>query len=126
MLKVVVVAIICGIIVIYLKSVNSDLTPLALLGSGILLISYGISYLYQTFDFIVEVVKMTGIENDFFAIILKITGIGYLIEFGAGTIEDLGLKNLADKLVFAGKAIIIVVSLPVFYAVFNILKGIIQ
>ena len=31
-------------------------------------------------------------------IIFKITAIGYLVEFGADTINDLGLKGLAEKI----------------------------
>ena len=125
MIKIVAVAIICAIIIVYLKTVNSDLTSLAILGSGILLLSYGFNYLYQTYDFLVEIINMTGVEEGYFSIIFKITAIGYLIEFGASTVEDLGLKSLADKLVFVGKALILVVSLPVLYAVFNLLKSII-
>ena len=66
---------------------------------------------------------MTGVDGSLFSIIFKITAIGYLVEFGAGTIEDFGLKSLADKLVFAGKIIILGISMPVIYAVFNLLKG---
>ena len=123
MVKIVAVAIICAIIVIYLKTVNSDLTSLAILGSGIIIVSTGFSYVYQTYSFLVDIVNMTGVEAVYYNIIFKITAIGYLVEFGAGTVEDLGLKSLADKLVFCGKAAILVVSTPIIYAVFNLLNG---
>lgn len=126
MVKLVAVVIVCGIIIIYLKSINSDLVPLALLGSGIIVLSYAFSYIYQTFSFLSEIVAFTGITSEYYSIIFKITAIGYLIEFGAGTVEDLGLKSLADKLVFAGKALILVVSLPIIYAVFNLLSGLVK
>lgn len=126
MIKLVAIVIVCGIIIVYLKSVNSDLTSLALLASGIIVLSYGFQYIYQTYSLLSEIVNLTGINNEFYSIIFKITAIGYIIEFGAGTVEDLGLKSLADKLVFAGKACILVVSMPIIYAVFNLLSGLIQ
>lgn len=126
MVKLVAIALVCSIIIVYLKTINSELFSFALIGSGIILLSYGFTYLYQTYDFFVNLIDMAGINTEYYSIIFKITGIGYLIEFGASSVEDLGLKSIADKLVFVGKAIILLVSLPIFYAVFNMLKGIIQ
>ena len=62
----------------------------------------------------------------FYKIIFKITAISYLVEFGAGIIDDFGLKSLSDKLVFVGKVVIFCMSMPIIYAVFNLLLGIIQ
>ena len=45
------------------------------------------------------------------------------MEFAAGAIEDFGLKSLSDKLVLIGKLIIIGVSMPVIYAVINLVTG---
>ena len=59
-------------------------------------------------------------------IIFKVVAIGYLVEFGAETINDLGLKSLSDKLIFIGKLAIFSVSLPVLYAIFNVLSRLIQ
>lgn len=126
MIKLVAIALVCGILIIYLRTINSELTSLAIIGAGILIISQGFNYLYQTYSFLTDLVKITGIGSQFYSIIFKITAIGYLVEFGAGTVEDMGLKSLADKLVFAGKALIILVSMPILYGVFNLLKGIVQ
>lgn len=126
MVKIVAVAIICGIIIIYLKSINSELTSLAIIGSGIIILSYAFTFVFQTYSVLVDIISFTGIKAEYYSIIFKITAIGYLIEFGAGTVEDMGLKSLADKLVFAGKALILVVSLPIIYAIFNLLQGLLQ
>ncbi len=126
MIQLVAISLICGIIIIYLKSINSELTSLAIIGAGIIVLSFAFSYIYQTYSVLVDIISYTGISADYYSIIFKITAIGYLIEFGAGTIEDMGLKSLADKLVFAGKALIIVVSMPIIYAIFNLLSGLIK
>ena len=126
MVKLVAVALICAVIIIYLKSVGSELFTLACIGSGIIILSFAFSYLSQAFDFINKIVELSGIDKEFYKIIFKITAIGYLVEFGADTINDLGLKGIAEKLIFAGKIIIFCTSLPIFYAVFNLLVGLVQ
>lgn len=122
MVKIVSLAILFAITIVYLKSVNSELAPLALVGSGIIIVFLSLDYLVQTVDFFKQLVSLTGLGEDSFSIILKVTAIGYLVEFGASTIEDMGIKNLSDKLVFVGKIIIFTTSQPIFYAVFNLLK----
>ena len=122
MVKIVSLAILFAITIVYLKSVNSELAPLALVGSGIIIVFLSLDYLVQTVDFFKQLVSLTEMGEENFSILLKVTAIGYLVEFGASTIEDLGIKNLSDKLVFVGKIIIFTTSLPIFYAVFNLLK----
>ena len=90
-----------------------------------IVLSFVTQYLGGIFDFLNKIVELSGIDNSFYQIILKITAIGYLTEFGAEMVNDLGFKGLSDKLVFVGKILILSISLPVFYAVFNLLTGLI-
>ena len=117
MLKIVALIVVCAVLVVYVKNVNTELYPLVLLGSGIIVLYTGFTYLTGTLDFFKKIVSASAINEKFLSIIFKIVSVGYIVEFGAGVVEDMGLKSLADKLVFIGKAIIVGVSLPVFYAV---------
>lgn len=123
MLKIAALAIICAIIIIYLKNINSELFSVALIGSGIILLYTAVGYISQTFDFFRQLIDKIGVNKEYFAIIFKIITIGYIVEFAAGTIEDFGLKSLSDKLVLIGKFIIIGVSMPIIYAVINLVTG---
>lgn len=124
MIKIVALAIIFAIIIVYLKNINSDLSILASVGAGLILIYFSLDYIVNTFEFFNKIIEYTNINNEFYLIIFKITAIGYLIEFGAGTIKDFGLQSLADKLIFVGKIIILSISLPIIYAVFNLITSI--
>ena len=125
MVKLVAIALIFSVIIIYLKSINSELSLLATIAAGIIIIFYVLDYLSKTFAFITVLVESSGIDKDFYVIIFKITAIGYLIDFGASTMLDFGLSSLANKLIFAGKIIILSISLPIIYAVYNLILGII-
>ena len=125
MFKIVAVALVCAFILIYLKSVNSDFFSVATLGAGVVVAALGIEYLSQTLDFFHAIAENSGINAKYLAVILKITGISYAVEFGAGVIEDLGLKSIADKLVFVGKLAVITAALPIITAVFNLFSELI-
>ncbi len=126
MMKIVVVGIISAIVIIYLKSTNNELANLALIMSGIIIVSMVLDYVLEVFSFFNEVVELTGIENSLYKIVFKVTAIGYLFEFGASTVEDFGFKSLSSKLIFAGKVIILVTALPIIYAVLNLLTSILK
>lgn len=126
MIKIVACAVLCAFVLIYLKSVNSEFFSVATLGVGVIIITLGIDYLTETVSFIQKIIDSSGINAKYFSVILKITGIAYVVEFGAGIVEDLGLKSVADKLVFIGKAAIFTAAIPIIYAVFELLIGLIQ
>ena len=126
MFKIVAIALTCAFILIYLKSVNSELFGVAMLGASVIITVLGIEYLSETVSFFDSLVTLSGLNAKYFAIILKIIGISYVVEFGAGIVEDLGLKSLSDKLVFVGKLAIITAAMPIIYAVFNLLVGLLK
>lgn len=126
MFKIVAVAVICAFVLIYLKSVNSEFFSVAMVGAGVIITALGLEYLTDTLSFVNNLINSTGINAKYFAAILKITAIAYVVEFGAGIIEDLGLKNVADKLVFIGKLAIIIAAMPVITAVFDLLSGLLR
>lgn len=121
MFKIAALVLVCAVLVTYLKSVGSEFYSLALVGSGIIILYFGIEYVVTTVDFFNKIAQSASFDENFLPIILKIISIGYIVEFGAGLVEDMGVKSLADKLVFIGKLIILSVSIPVFYAVFELI-----
>lgn len=126
MVKILSIAILCTIIVVYLKEINSNLAIPALIVSGIIVILFSLNYLKNSFEFVGKIIEMTSIDNKIVTSILKITVIANLIEFTALTIEDFGLKSLSEKLIFCGKIIIFSISAPIFYSVFELIIGLLQ
>lgn len=124
MVKIVAISIVAALIIIYLKSINSELYSFAIIASGVIILIFAFDYLALTFNFFNKLIDMTGIDKEFYKIIFKITGIGYMVEFAAETINDFGIKGLSEKLIFVGKVVIFSLSLPILYAVINLLSGI--
>lgn len=123
MLKIITIAIVCAIIILYLRNINNEIALLASIGAGIIILFFAFDYLTETFTFINKIIDLSGIDKEYYKIIFKITAIGYIVEFASSTVNDFGLKSLSDKITLVGKIVIITTSLPIFYAVFNLITG---
>ncbi len=123
MVKIVVLCVLAGFIIIFVKNYSPEISMTISVVTGCIVISYALSYLTQTFNFINEIIEKSNVEKEYFIIIFKAIAIGYLIEFGAGILSDFGINNVADKLVLLGKIIIFSMSLPIVYAIFNVVQG---
>ena len=126
MLKLVILTIVIAIILLFLKNVNNDFFVPTLICGGIIILFYAFNYFSEVFTFVNLIIEKSNISKDFYTIIFKIIGIAYIVEFGASTIEEIGFKSLADKLVLTGKIVIFSVSLPIFYALFNLFVNLIK
>ncbi|MBE5734144.1 MAG: hypothetical protein E7347_03735 [Clostridiales bacterium] len=126
MLQIISFVLLGAMVVLCLKNVNSEIATVLIVVVGAILFGVALKYLSQIFSFVNYLANLGGINELFYKIILKTIAIGYLTEFGAEIVSDVGLKSWADKLVFIGKVMIFSVSLPIFYSVFNLLLGLVK
>lgn len=124
MIKIVALVIVCAFIIILLKNINSEFAFLALICSSVIILFYTFNLLESTYSAFNEIIKSSGIDTGLLKIILKITTIGYIVEFGAGTLEDFGLNSLSNKLVLLGKVAILASSMPIIIGVYNLFVNI--
>ncbi len=111
--KIIAVGLVSAVIVVYLKSVNSELSMLAAIAAGVVILIMSVSYVVEFIAVLSGFTGKTNIDGAVFGIVLKIIAISYFVEFSASLIEDFGLKNISDKVVFAGKLLILSVSFPI-------------
>lgn len=116
------IAIVVAVAAILLKSTKPELSFAIVVTGGIAILILALNFMADTFKIFQDIANMTGIDNALVKIILKILGIGYLVEFAAGIVEDFGYKSLADKLVFAGKVIIFTVSIPILQSMIQLIS----
>lgn len=120
--KILAFAIVTAILCIYLKSINSEFFLLALISGGVILSLYTVSYLSETIEMIKQLTELSGIDNKIIVICIKVTLIGYLVEFTCGTIEDCGLKGLSDKVALIGRLIIVGMSMPLLVSLVKLIS----
>ena len=110
--KIIAVGIISALIIICLKNANSELAAPVSVASGLLILLMTVSYVKEFVSFFGDIASVAGIGEGIYKIVLKVLAISYLSEFSSGAVEDLGQKNLSEKIQFAGKAIMIVLAMP--------------
>ncbi|MBR1867677.1 MAG: hypothetical protein IJ800_03755 [Clostridia bacterium] len=111
--KIVAVGVVSALIIVYLKYINSELTMPVTICSGIILLLTTVSYSTEFIGVLNEITAISGIDTKVFSIIIKIVAISYLVEFSASLIDDFGLKSISDKVVFAGRLVILTMSMPI-------------
>ncbi len=111
--KIVAIGLICAFITVYLKGINSDLAMPASVCAGIILLSMTVSYISDFITIFQSLSLNSSVDESIFKIVIKIIAVSYLVEFSASSIEDFGLKNISDKVVFAGKILILTMSAPI-------------
>ena len=121
LIKVLILGIIVSILALFLKQIKSEYSLLCIIVGSVIILIYIFRYLTQVFDFFQEVINKTGISYDLFISMLKIIGIGYLVEFSANVCRDSGNTSIADKVVLAGKIMIFVISLPIITNLFDMI-----
>ncbi|MBE7015665.1 MAG: stage III sporulation protein AD [Ruminococcaceae bacterium] len=57
--------------------------------------------------------KASGVEFSRFAVMIKIIGVAYITQFSAEVIKDSGENAIAKKVEFAGKVMILVMTIPI-------------
>ena len=72
-----------------------------------------------------EVGETAGIDDALVKTVVKIIAVGYLVEFSAGILSDFGQNSVADKLIFAGKIVILVLSIPILESVLSLVGALI-
>jgi stage III sporulation protein AD len=124
LIKIIGVGLITSVAILVVKQVKPEIAiVITITGSLviILMLLEMLSSVTQVFDMLVN---KTGIDKALFSSILKIIGVGYLTEFSANICIDSGNKTIADKILLAGKVVILVMALPIITALVDIIVGI--
>lgn len=120
LIKVLIIAIIISVLTVLLKQVKPEYSLICIIVGSIILIVYILSGVQTIFDYFSQIVSKIGVDKDMFSTLLKIVGVGYLIEFSASVCIDSGNSSIADKVVLAGKILIFSMSLPIINNLFNL------
>ena len=121
--KIIGVAIITTFAVLVLKPTRPEIAALLSIAGGIIVLLMFVDSLSTVVASITAIVSRTGIKSDVFSALLKIVGIGYLTEFAAGICNDAGNQSMGQKVILAGKVIILVLALPIVNNLIEIVVG---
>lgn len=125
-MKIIGVAFVTAIASILLKTTKPELSFAVTVTGVIVILLFVADALQNTLSVFVTIAKVTGVENGLLKILLKIVGVGYITEFGAGILNDFGSNAVADKVVLGGKITILMLSLPIIEGLLTMISGFLQ
>lgn len=125
-MKIIGVAFVTAITSVLLKSTKPELSFAVTITGVIVILLFVIDSLQNVLIAFSAIAQTTGIQNGLLKILLKIVGVGYITEFGAGILQDFGSSAVADKVVLGGKIVIVVLSLPVMQSLLTMIGGLLQ
>lgn len=104
-----------------LKSVKPELSVFVSLAGGVIILSMTINSCMDIVNTFTSFIEKTGLDDGVLKSVLKIVGVGYITEFSASVCNDAGNSSMGDKIIFAGKIMILVMSLPIINSIIDII-----
>lgn len=107
------IAFVTAVAAILVKSTKPELAVVIMIAGSIILLLFVLEVFRGSISLFTDIAQATGLDATIVKTLLKMVGIGYLVEFSAGILNDFGQNSLADKLIFCGKILILVLAVPI-------------
>ncbi len=123
--KIVAFAIFGVVMIVVIKQQKPEMALILSIATGIMIIIVAVTKISGIVSLLNELIDKSGVNKDFLTLIIKVTAVAYIIEFGKNICIDAGQSAIATKLEMAGKVIIVVLSLPLISSLITVLTGLV-
>lgn len=113
LLKILAIAMITVLAHVIVRQTRPEIAMIISIAGSVMIIILAVNSLSSVFSSFYHIFDVTGVNTSLLTPLLKIIAIGYIAEFGANICFDAGVSSIADKVLFAGKLIILLLSLPI-------------
>ena len=115
-IKIIGIGLIWLVIILILRQYKPEYAIYVSLISGILILTLSLGELTGIINLLKDISSRANINTKYMTLLLKITGIAFLIEFAVSISKDSGETAIANKIDLGGKVLIIVISIPIITA----------
>lgn len=119
--KISIIALISIFISSAIKKYNLEISHLVNIAGGIIIFLLCIDELSEILSYFLELNNFMNVDNEYFSLVFKIIGVGYITEFTADIAEDFGNKIIASKVILGGKVVICGLAIPVIKSLLTLL-----
>ena len=124
-MKLVGIAIISTILCMVIKKDRPEMAMFIGVLTGIMIllsVTYKLNFIIDSIN---DLSHKANIPTMYISLIIKLIGIAYLIEFAIQICKDCGEGNIASKLEFGGKIIVMTMSFPILVSIIDMILNII-
>lgn len=116
------IAFITAVAVLLVRGTKPELAVAITIAGSVILLLFVFEVFRESIGIFSEIAEMTGLDATIVKTLLKMVGIGYLVEFSAGVLNDFGQNSLADKLIFCGKILVLILAVPILESVLGLIS----
>ena len=109
-----------------LKGTNPTGAVLVLVGTVILLTSWGAAGLQNSINAWEQIIAWSGLQRALYSPVIKVIGIAAVVQVAGAVCKDSGASALASQLEIAGACAAIVVCLPLFEKVLVVVDALLE
>lgn len=124
-MKLVGLAIISTILCMVIKKDRPEMAMFIGVLTGIMIllsVTYKLNFIIDSIN---DLAHKANIPTMYISLIIKLIGIAYVIEFAIQICKDCGEGNIASKLEFGGKIIVMTMSFPILVSIIDMILNII-
>jgi stage III sporulation protein AD len=120
-LQVVGLGLVVAVLAVLLREERPEIALLLALGFGIMIFIMILGKMGAVITVFRDLTRRAQIDELYLTTLLKILGIAYIAEFGAQICRDAGEGTIASKIEVAGKVLILILALPIFAAILEVI-----
>lgn len=113
------------VLIITLKDIKKEMGVLLSIVAAIMLLISSIEAITYAMNLLNSLIEKSGINRNYLEVILKVTGIAYIVEFTKNICVDAGESALGTKIEIAGKLSIVTLTIPIMLSVIEQIVNII-
>ena len=115
--------VVATILIAFIRETRPEMARLLSFAVGLIILLYLINYLHLIIELILQLAIEADVKSVYLQTLLRVIGIAYLAEFGSQICRDTGEGNIALKIEFAGKIMILIMAIPILVAVLEQIIG---
>lgn len=118
---------VCGLfLTVLLRDYNKTVSLLVMLATSAIIFFLVLGGVTDIFDLIVDLSAGAGSAAEYIKLMMKVLGITLISQFAADMCRDAGENSLANQTETAAKIIVVLMVLPLFETVLNIITGLLE
>lgn len=111
-----------AITALIVKQVKPEISIIVGVAGGVIMLLMLVDSVTSILSVFNALTQKSGLSTGVFSAVLKIIGIGYITEFSANLCVDAGSSSIANKILLAGKILILVAALPIITNLIDIIS----
>ena len=126
MIKITAIALISLVLIVFLRNTNREFAFILTVASSLILFSIVINDFFQVIERVNEISSQIENLNSYVSLMVKILGITLITQFVIDLCRDSGENALASQTEITSKIIILIMIMPLFEAVMNVVTGLLK